>query len=388
MYDFQTVLQRRDSNSVKWDVSQQEIPLNLADMDFATAPEIITALQKKVATGVFGYEEIPMTYYQAIANWYEQEHGCRPETDWLLFVNGVVPALSSLVRRLSHPGDNIVVQPPVYNIFYNSIENNGRHTLANNLIYQVDHYEINFSLLKQQLAQPLTTIMILCNPQNPSGQIWSYEQLKKIVNLCQQFHVILISDEIHGDLTLNSNQYTPIFSLPDVLIQSTIALISPSKTFNLAALHAASVIVPNEALRQQVIRSLNNDELAEPNLAAVPGTIAAYTKGQPWLNALKHQLQDNYQLVSDYLQRNLPEVRIIYGGASYLLWLDFHAFKIPASKLVEQLQENVGLLLSDGSLYRGNGADFLRLNMACPPAVLKVALQRLIQGLLQIVSHK
>lgn len=388
MYDFQTVLQRRGSNSVKWDVSEQELPLNLADMDFTTAPEIIAALQQKVASGVFGYEEIPPTYYQAVADWYEQEHGCRPDTDWLVFATGVVPALSSLVRRLSHPGDNIVVQPPVYNIFYHSIENNGRHTLANNLIYQTDHYEIDFPLLKQQLAQPLTTLMILCNPQNPSGQIWTYEQLKQIVTLCQQFQVTLISDEIHGDLTLNSQQYTPIFSLPDTLIQSTIALVSPSKTFNLAALHAASVIVPNAALRQQVLRALNNDELAEPNLTAVPGTIAAYTKGQPWLKALKQQLQANYQLVADYLQHNLPEIKLIHGGASYLLWLDCSAFKIPAARLAQQLQESVGLLLSDGSLYRGNGADFLRLNMACPPAILKVALQRLVQGLLQIVSQK
>ncbi|MCO6540900.1 MAG: PatB family C-S lyase [Lactobacillus sp.] len=381
MYDFQTVNNRRNSNSVKWDVQKQELPMNLADMDFQTAPEIITALQEKVATGIFGYENVPLEYYQAVKFWYQQVHQCTLQTEWMLFATGVVPAISSIVRRMSHAGDNIVVQPPVYNIFYHSIENNGRHTLTNDLLYQDGSYQINWEQLEQQLAQPLTTMMLLCNPQNPSGQIWTKSQLSKLSRLCKQYQVVLVSDEIHGDLTIGDHDYTPICSLPMDLLQQTVALVSPSKTFNLAALHAATVIVPNQFLRAQINRGLNNDELAEPNLVAIPGSIAAYTKGQKWLSALKQQLQQNYQLVDWYLQQNLPAIKLISGGATYLLWLDCSALKIPADQLATQLQELEGLLLSPGNIYRGNGDHFLRMNIACPPEILQTGLQKLVQGI-------
>ncbi|MCO6542547.1 MAG: PatB family C-S lyase [Lactobacillus sp.] len=381
MYDFQTVNNRRNSNSVKWDVQKQELPMNLADMDFQTAPEIITALQEKVATGIFGYENVPLEYYQAVKLWYQQVHQCTLQTEWMLFATGVVPAISSIVRRMSHAGDNIVVQPPVYNIFYHSIENNGRHTLTNDLLYQDGSYQINWEQLEQQLAQPLTTMMLLCNPQNPSGQIWTKSQLSKLSRLCKQYQVVLVSDEIHGDLTIGDHDYTPICSLPMDLLQQTVALVSPSKTFNLAALHAATVIVPNQFVRAQINRGLNNDELAEPNLVAIPGSIAAYTKGQKWLSALKQQLQQNYQLVDWYLQQNLPAIKLISGGATYLLWLDCSALKIPADQLATQLQELEGLLLSPGNIYRGNGDHFLRMNIACPPEILQTGLQKLVQGI-------
>lgn len=381
MYDFQTVNNRRNSNSVKWDVQKQELPMNLADMDFQTAPEIITDLQEKVATGIFGYENVPLEYYQAVKLWYQQVHQCTLQTEWMLFATGVVPAISSIVRRMSHAGDNIVVQPPVYNIFYHSIENNGRHTLTNDLLYQDGSYQINWEQLEQQLAQPLTTMMLLCNPQNPSGQIWTKSQLSKLSRLCKQYQVVLVSDEIHGDLTIGDHDYTPICSLPMDLLQQTVALVSPSKTFNLAALHAATVIVPNQFLRAQINRGLNNDELAEPNLVAIPGSIAAYTKGQKWLSALKQQLQQNYQLVDWYLQQNLPAIKLISGGATYLLWLDCSALKIPADQLATQLQELEGLLLSPGNIYRGNGNHFLRMNIACPSKILQTGLQKLVQGI-------
>ncbi|RHW47841.1 plastocyanin [Bombilactobacillus bombi] len=381
MYDFQTVNNRRNSNSVKWDVQKQELPMNLADMDFQTAPEIITALQEKVATGIFGYENVPLEYYQAVKLWYQQVHQCTLQTEWMLFATGVVPAISSIVRRMSHAGDNIVVQPPVYNIFYHSIENNGRHTLTNDLLYQDGSYQINWEQLEQQLAQPLTTMMLLCNPQNPSGQFWTKSQLSKLSRLCKQYQVVLVSDEIHGDLTIGDHDYTPICSLPMDLLQQTVALVSPSKTFNLAALHAATVIVPNQFLRAQINRGLNNDELAEPNLVAIPGSIAAYTKGQKWLSALKQQLQQNYQLVDWYLQQNLPAIKLISGGATYLLWLDCSALKIPADQLATQLQELEGLLLSPGNIYRGNGDNFLRMNIACSPEILQTGLQKLFQGI-------
>lgn len=381
MYDFQTVNNRRNSNSVKWDVQKQELPMNLADMDFQTAPEIITALQEKVATGIFGYENVPLEYYQAVKLWYQQVHQCTLQTEWMLFATGVVPAISSIVRRMSHAGDNIVVQPPVYNIFYHSIENNGRHTLTNDLLYQDGSYQINWEQLEQQLAQPLTTMMLLCNPQNPSGQIWTKSQLSKLSRLCKQYQVVLVSDEIHGDLTIGDHDYTPICSLPMDLLQQTVALVSPSKTFNLAALHAATVIVPNQFLRAQINRGLNNDELAEPNLVAIPGSIAAYTKGQKWLSALKQQLQQNYQLVDWYLQQNLPAIKLISGWATYLLWLDCSALKIPADQLATQLQELEGLLLSPGNIYRGNGNHFLRMNIACPSKILQTGLQKLVQGI-------
>ena len=380
-YDFVNAPDRSTTDSVKWHVKKGDLPMSIADMDFKTAPEIIAAMKEKISLGVFGYEWPENDYFNAVADWYEKEHGHRPEQEWLIFTTGVVPAISSVVRRISHIGDNVLVQAPVYNVFYNSIENNGRHVLSNDLQFDGSNYKINWEDLEQKLALPLTTLMIFCNPHNPVGKVWTQEEVQKIADLCFKHHVVLLSDEIHGDLIRKGPDYTPAFSVNGPARDNVISLVSPSKTFNVAALHAATAIVPNNNLRAMVNRGLNSDEVAEPNLLAIPGTIAAYEHGHDWLQALIKQLNVNFTYAQEFISNNLPQVKVVSGKATYLIWLNVEQISTDSQELADYLEKKTGLVLSPGSIYRGNGHNFLRMNLACPLTMVKDGLERLKTGL-------
>ncbi|CDI59487.1 Aminotransferase [Lactobacillus helveticus CIRM-BIA 104] len=212
-YDFENAPDRSHTDSVKWDVKPGELPMWIADMDFKTAPEIIEAMQAKISLGAFGYEWPQKDYFNAVADWYETEHGCRPHNDWMIFTTGVVPAISTIVRRVSHIGDNVLVQEPVYNIFYNSILNNVRHVLSSDLAFDGKNYSVDWTDLEEKLANPLTTLMIFCNPHNPIGKVWTKAEVQRVAQLCQKHHVVLLSDEIHDDLVRKGQGYTPAFSI-------------------------------------------------------------------------------------------------------------------------------------------------------------------------------
>lgn len=384
MSEYPEAANRQNTNSVKWAVKDGELPMTIADMDFKTSPAIIEAMQEKLQVGAFGYEEIPDEYFNAVADWYENYHGFRPRTDWMIFTTGVVPAISSAVRRLTSLGDNVLVQAPVYNIFYNSIVNSGRHVLSSDLVYDnaTHAYSIDWTDLEQKLADPLTNLMILCNPHNPVGIIWNREQLIRLAKLCNQYHVTIFSDEIHGDFTFNQDGYVPMFSLPEELIQNVEVAVSPSKTFNVAALHAATVIVPNQNLRAQVSRGLNSEELAEPNLMAIPGTIAAYEEGRKWLDEVLSYIQENRQIVHDYIQDQLADViTLVHSEATYLVWLDVHKLTDDSEKLAQFIRQTTGLILSAGSIYGGDGNHFLRMNLACPTKTVLSGLDRLARSI-------
>jgi cystathionine beta-lyase len=384
MTEYPEAVDRRHTNSVKWDVKDGELPMTIADMDFKTSPAIIEAMKDKMNLGAFGYEDIPAEYFNAVADWYEKRHHFRPKTDWMIFTTGVVPAISSAVRRLTSLGDNVLVQAPVYNIFYNSIVNSGRHVVSSDLVYDVEQhsYSIDWDDLESKLADPLTNLMILCNPHNPVGIIWTRDQLIRLATLCRKYHVKIFSDEIHGDFTFNEQGYVPMFSLPEELIQDLEVAVSPSKTFNVAALHAATVIVPNANLRAQVSRGLNSEELAEPNLMAIPGTIAAYEKGDEWLSAVLDAIQDNRKVVSDFINDQLADViTVVPGQATYLIWLDVRKLTDDSDALAKFIQEKTGLILSAGNIYGGDGHNFLRMNVACPTKTVLSGLDRLARGI-------
>jgi cystathionine beta-lyase len=380
-YDFKTVVNRRHTDSVKWNVKDNELPMSIADMDFKTAPEIILAIKEKIKLGAFGYEEPGKDYFNSVSNWYELEHGAKAEPNWMIFATGVVPAISSIVRRVSHIGDNVLVQEPVYNIFYNSIENNGRHVLSNDLIYSNGKYEINWQDLEEKLANPLTTLLVFCNPHNPPGIVWKKSEVEIIASLCQENNVILLSDEIHGDLVRNKVKYTPAFSVAKILRSNLISLVSPSKTFNVAALHAATVIIPDNNLRDIINRGLNSDELAEPNLLAIPATIAAYTEGFNWLHELLAVIDNNFAYVEKKITSQLENVEIFSGPATYLMWLDVSKITHDSYRLAAYLRKETGLIVSAGSIYRGNGNEFLRINLASPKSMVEDRISRLIIGI-------
>ena len=385
-YDFDLQIDRRNTNSLKWDVAEYELPMWVADMDFQTAPEVLSAIKKRVEHGIFGYSIVPEEWNQAIMSWWRERHNFQIQKEWLIFCNGVVPAISSTVRKLTTVGENILIQTPVYNIFFNSIINNGRHVLESPLSYDGEVYHIDFKELEEKLAEPQTTMMILCNPHNPIGKIWDRETLERIGELCWKHHVLVISDEIHCDLTVPEHDYIPFASVSEKCKENSITCIAPTKAFNIAGLQTAAVIIPNETLRHKVNRALNTDEVAEPNAFAIEAAVAAFREGEAWLDELREYIQENKKYVNDFLKKELPELKSVPSEATYLLWIDCSNILENATELSKILRETTGLYLSAGNQYGGNGGQFLRMNIACPREVLKDGLKRLKRGISYILS--
>lgn len=379
-YKFDEIVDRRGYHSMKWNVEENELPMWVADMDFETAPEIMEAIKLRAAHGCYGYTEVPDTWYEAYINWWKNRHDYEMKAEWLMFCTGVIPALSSIVRKLTTPAEKVVVLTPVYNIFFNSIVNNGRQPLECPLRFDGTSYEIDFADLEQKLSDPQTSLMILCNPHNPVGKIWDKETLKKIGELCYQYHVIVVSDEIHCDLTDPDCSYVPFASVSEHCRDNSITCIAPTKAFNLAGLQTAAICVPNALLRHRVWRGINTDEVAEPNVFAVDAAIAAFTKGDKWLDALRSYLYENKNCARQFVQKEIPELEIIASDATYLLWIYCKDFPGMSGELAKHIRKETGLYLSAGGQFAGNGDSFLRLNIACPRTVLQDGLERLKKG--------
>ena len=379
-YNFNEPVNRRNTHSLKWDVKEQELPMWVADMDFQTAPEIQEAIRERAAHGVFGYSIVPEEWYQAYMGWWERRHHFSMEKEWLVFCTGVVPAISSMVRKLTTAGENVLVQTPVYNIFFNSIVNNGRNIAESPLQYDGNTYQMDFEDLERKLSNPQTTLMILCNPHNPVGRIWSREELEQVGELCRKYHVTVISDEIHCDLTSPDQEYIPFASVSENCKNTSITCMAPTKAFNLAGLQTAAVAVPSPNLRHKVWRGLNTDEVAEPNSFAVEAAVAAFTKGEAWLDALREYIHENKNFVENFLKKEDLHIRLVPSQATYLLWLDCQEMQGCAAEFTQYLREYTGLYLSDGQQYGESGCSFIRMNIACPKSRLEDGLKRLAEG--------
>ena len=379
-YDFDKPVDRRNTHSLKWDVKEHELPMWVADMDFQTAPEIQAAIQERAAHGVFGYSIVPEEWYQAYMDWWQRRHVFSMEKEWLVFCTGVVPAISSMVRKLTTVGENVLVQTPVYNIFFNSIVNNGRNIVESPLQYDGNTYHMDFEDLEQKLSDPQTTLMILCNPHNPIGRIWNREELGRVGDLCRKHRVIVISDEIHCDLTSPGQEYIPFVFASESCRNNSITCIAPTKAFNLAGMQTAAVVVPDPCLRHKVWRGLNTDEVAEPNSFAVEAAVAAFTKGEAWLNALREYIQENKNFVEDYLKKEVPQIRPVSSQATYLMWLDCRDMPGCATEFTQYLRKHTGLYLSEGRQYGESGSSFIRMNVACPRSQLQEGLKRFVEG--------
>lgn len=387
---FDKHVNRRNTGSMKWDVSEGELPMWVADMDFETAPEIKEAIIRRAEQGVFGYTLIEDEWYQAYQDWWESRHGFRIEKEWLIFCTGVVPAISSIVRKMTTVGENVVVMTPVYNIFFNSILNNGRKVQESRLRYENGVYHIDFEDLEEKLADPQTTMLILCNPHNPIGKIWDRETLALIGELCVKHHVLVVSDEIHCDLTKPEREYIPYASVSDICKFNSITCVAPTKAFNLAGIQTAAVIIPNENIRHKVNRGLNTDEIAEPNVFAAIAPVAAFEYGSIWLNKLRSYLWENRMYAEDYIKTEIPDVSAVKAEATYLLWIDCRQVLGNSSELCRFLRKETGLYLSDGKEYR-NGEGFLRMNLACQSEKVIDGMERLKQGIekyKEFVNHR
>lgn len=382
-YNFDEVLSRSDSDSIKWDEVPfgEVLPMWIADMDFKSAPAILDALQKKVDHGIFGYTEIPDAFYDAITRWWKKKYGFTLEKEWLIPVSGVIPALSAAIQSLSKKGDHIIIQSPVYNHFYSSIENNGCTAIENNLLYDNGKYTIDFEDLAQKAADPKAKILIISNPHNPVGRVWTKEELQTVGDICLQHNVVIISDEIHADLVFEGHVHIPVASLGEKYGLNSITLGSPTKSFNLAGLQVGYFFTQNEQFRKAIQSSFKLIGIELLNLFGITALIAAYEESDLWLDALKEYLQDNYLFLTQFINSNLPQIKVTPLEATYLVWLNCTAFGKTADELSHKLLEEQKLWVNSGTMYGGAGEGFLRINIATSKILLEMGLERLVKGL-------
>lgn len=380
-YNFDKPTNRRGTGSLKWDVPENELPMWVADMDFETVPEVIEALKKRVEHGIFGYSIMPDAWSQSYVNWWDKRHHITLDPDKLIFTTGVVPAISSAVRKLTTPAENVLVQTPTYNIFFNSIRNNGRNIVENQLLYDGREYHIDWDALERQLADPQTSLMILCNPHNPIGKIWDKETLARIGALCAENDVTVFSDEIHCDITAPGKEYVTFASVNEQCRQISVTAIAPTKTFNLAGIQSAAVYAENKALHHKMWRRLNTDEVAEPNAFAMSATIAAFTYGADWLDELRVYIEENKKYVTGFIAKEIPQMKVVPSEATYLMWLDCQAYTKDSDKLYAFIRKESGLYLASGREYGTNGDGFLRLNVATTRKNVEDGMERLKQSM-------
>lgn len=388
MSTFDEVINRRNTGCAKWDMTKEgELPMWVADMDFQTAPQITNALIERAKHGVFGYALKGDEWYEAYKNWWSTRHHFNIEKEWLMFCTGVIPALSSIVRKLTTPAENVVVMTPVYNHFFSSILNNGRNVLESKLKYENGEFDIDFKDLEEKLSNPQTTMMILCNPHNPIGKIWNKATLEKIGNMCCENHVIVVSDEIHCDIVEPEKEYIPFASISEKCKNNSITCVSPTKTFNIAGLQTAAILVPDEGLRNRVNRAINTDEVAEPNVFAAIAPVVAYNEGGEWLDELNKYLWENRKFAESFIKENIKGVFPIKAEATYLMWVDCTSVSTNSEELCDFIREKTGLFVTSGDVYR-NADGFMRVNIACPRSVLEDGLNRLMTGIEQYLLAK
>lgn len=382
-YNFDEVILRKNSGSIKWDEAPfgEVLPMWIADMDFKSAPEILNALQKRVEHGIFGYTAIPEAFYAAIIKWWKKRYGFTLEKEWLVPVSGVIPALSAAIQSLSKKGDKVIIQSPVYNHFYSSIENSGRIVIENNLLYQNGKYTIDFEDLARKAADPKVKLLIISNPHNPVGKVWKKEDLQAIGDICLQHNVIIISDEIHADLVFKEHIHIPFASLGEKYSLNSVTLSSPTKSFNLAGLQVGYFFTKNEQFRKAIQSSFKLMDTELLNLFGITALIAAYEESEQWLDALKEYLQENYLFLKEFISLNLPQIKATDLEATYLVWLDCTALEKTADELSQILLDGQKLWINSGTMYGSSGEGFLRINIATPKVLLQNGLERLLKGL-------
>ena len=379
-FDFESVIERKNTNCLKWDLFDDDCPMWVADMDFKVAPQIQKAIQKRANHPVYGYSIVPDSLFEAYISWWNTNYNFEMTRENMLYATGVMPSISSMIRCLTDEGDNILIQSPVYHVFFYVINDNNRNVVENELIYDNGVYSIDFDDLDEKLKN--CKMMILCNPHNPIGKIWSKEELNKIGKLCRKHDVILIADEIHCDLTDPGKSYNPFMTSSDY--ENSILCLSPSKSFNVAGFQSSVVYSKNDELLSKIKMQLHVDNSDSCNVFAVSAVEAAYNHSADWLNELKKVLYNNKQIVKDYLASEIPSIKMVECDATYLLWLDCSLLNVHSNVLKEFLRSNQGLFLSAGSDFGKCGDKFLRLNIACPEKLLKEGLSRLKAGVIAL----
>lgn len=385
-YNFDLPTHRRGTNSLKWDVSNDPdmLPLWVADMDFQVLPEITAALEKRVKEGIFGYTEVPESYYDAIIKWFADRHGLMVKRDWILYTTGVVPAISCTIKAMTLPGEKVLVLTPVYNIFFSSIVNNGCVIEESPLRRKGDSYEVDFDDFERKAADPKTTVFLLCNPHNPGGRVWTADEMERMNEICLHHHVKVISDEIHNEIVMPGYHYTPFAAVSDACLNNSVTMTSASKSFNTAGLQIANIFCNDLELRRHIDRAININEVCDVNPFGVIALQEAYRHGAEWIDELNAYIYANYKALKEFLAREVPEVEVLRQEGTYLAWIDIHALSTMSDDLEQDLEQRGKVMLSRGTIYgRTAGEGYMRVNMATQRATLMEGLRRMASVMLK-----
>ena len=384
-YDFDTIIDRHNTNAIKTDRckilfgTEDVIPLWVADMDFATPDFILDAIRKRLEHPVLGYTKAPDDFFALTQQWISAHHSWNLKEEWIGFVPGIVPGLAFAVQSLTSAGDEVIVQPPVYYPFFNVIKNNNRIIVQNKLKEEEGKFVMDFDDLEKQFTEH-TRLFILCNPHNPGGRVWTKDELLKFANICERHNVSVVSDEIHADMVLPSSKtrHTPFASISDWAEQNSVTFMAPTKVFNMPGLISSCYIIPNAMLRSKFVQHLEASELASGNIFAYIGAEAAYRHGEEWRKQMLDYVQGNIDFISDFLKKNIPEIKPMLPEASFLVWLDFSRLKFETEKdLFRFAIDEAGLGLNLGATFGCGGEEHLRLNVASPRSVIEQAMKQL-----------
>jgi cystathionine beta-lyase len=381
-FDFDSLIDRTGTHSVKWDHFDMKgevedmIPMSIADMDFKAPSFITDALFNRVSHGIFGYTVVPGSYYDSLEKWLKKRFGWEVKREWIRFSPGVIPALNFCVQAFTSPGDKVVIQPPVYHPFRAAIANNGRVVVNNPLRHDGGRYSMDLEGL-EALIDGRTKMLILASPHNPVGRVWSQGELKALVDLCHAKGVLIVSDEIHADLIMPGFRHIPTASVSDKAAKITLTCTSPSKTFNVAELHVANIIIPDSELFERFDLALSKAGITRPNIMGLAASEAAYANGEKWVEELLPYLYENYITMRKSLKETLPAVKTAEMEGTYLGWLDFNCFGLADSKVEKMLLTKARVAMTPGRIFGPGGEGFYRINLACPRAVVEEAARRI-----------
>ena len=380
-YNFDEVVCRKHTDALKLEALAPRwgrtdlLPMWVADMDFKTPPFIVEVMKKRMECEVFGYTAKPESWYEAIISWQKRRHKWTITKEMISFVPGVVPALAMAVQAFTQPGEKVMIQQPVYNPFAQVIRNNHRELVNCPLELKDGQYYINFKLFEKKIKG--CKLFLFCHPHNPGGRVWTREELKKVATICAQNNVIIVADEIHADLTLLPYEHIPFASVSEEAKQNSVVFASPSKAFNMAGLATSYAVIANPTLRRRFESYVEGNELVAGNVFAFNTVVAAYNKGEEWLQQMLTYVQGNIDEVVSYIKENIPQLKVIIPQASYLVFIDFSALQLNQKDIVALCTNRAHLALNDGSIYGEEGNGYMRINLACPRSVVRQALAQL-----------
>ncbi|MCQ2375542.1 MAG: pyridoxal phosphate-dependent aminotransferase [Salinivirgaceae bacterium] len=381
-YNFDKLTKRRNSNCYKWDMYANDdiLPMWVADMDFEVAPCITKALHQRVDHAIFGYTYIPDSYYQSIINWFKRRHNWAINSEWILYTTGVIPAMSVTIKALCQPGDKVLVQTPVYNHFFSSIINNGCQVVESALVRKDNTYCIDFEDFDKKTTDPKVKVFLLCNPHNPASRLWTANELLQMEQICRKNNTTIISDEIHCEIVMPDQHFTPFGTISNNCLDNAVVLNSPSKSFNTAGLQIANIICKDAKMRANINRTININEVCDVNPFGVIALQAAYNEGEQWLDEMCNYVWNNYLTLVDFCKNKLPQIRITKLEGTYLVWADISATGKTSDQITQLLIDKGHVMVSSGTIFgKTDGEGFIRINIACPRS-------RLIDGLNRIAN--